>query len=87
MTGSNLVAGMLRFRIYISTKVKSRMLNKHRRVGDREKKRGGGTHLGIGITKFDSDVPYELVFESDGHDSRDGFYDCRFPMCDMSDRA
>ena len=52
-----------------------------------KKKKGGGTHLGVGITKFDSDVPYELVFESDGHDSRDGFYDCRFPMCDMSDRA
>ena len=44
-------------------------------------------NLGIGVTEFDSNVPYELVFESDGHDAGDGFDDRRFPVCDMSDRT
>lgn len=44
-------------------------------------------HLGVGITKFDGDVPHELVFESDGHDPRYRFYDRRFAVCDMPDRT
>ena len=87
MTGSNLGVGMLRFRIYRSDKDKVVQVSaaERRRTADREKK--WRTNLGVGITKFDSDVPYELVFESDSHDARDGFYDCRFAVRDMSDRT
>ena len=42
-------------------------------------------YLGVGITKLDSNVPDELVLKSDGHDTRDGLHNGRFPVGDVSD--
>jgi len=43
--------------------------------------------LGVGITELDGNIPDELILESDGHDTRDGFHDSRFSVSDMSDCA
>lgn len=33
------------------------------------------TYFGIGVTELDGDVPYELILESNSHDTRYCFYD------------
>lgn len=45
------------------------------------------TYFGVGITKLDGNIPYELVFESDSHDPRDGFHHCRLSVSDMANRT
>jgi hypothetical protein len=44
----------------------------------------GRTHLGVGITEFDSDVTFELVLESNGLDSRDRSDSGRFTVRDVT---
>ena len=83
MTGSNQAVGMLRFHIYRSDDHKVVQVS----AAERTRRADLETDLGIGVTKFDGDVPHELVFESDSHDTRDGFYDRRFAVRDMSDRT
>ena len=41
--------------------------------------------FGIGVTEFDGDVSFQFVFESDGLNSRDGFYDGGFSMGHVTD--
>jgi hypothetical protein len=45
------------------------------------------THLGIGVSKLDGDIPDEFVFESDGHDTRYGLDHGGFSVSDMADRT
>jgi hypothetical protein len=45
------------------------------------------THLGIGVSKLDGDIPHEFVFESDGHDTRYGLDHGGFSVSDMADRT
>ena len=60
MSGSFPVEDTLRFRICRSR------LGQGRRPA---RNRGEETHLGVSITQLNRDIPYELVLESDGHDS------------------
>ena len=43
------------------------------------------THLCVCVPEFDRYVSDELVFETDGHDARNGFYNGRFSVRDMPD--
>lgn len=42
-------------------------------------------NLGISIAKLDSDIPLQLILESDGQHTRDSLHDGRFSVCDVSD--
>ena len=75
MINSSLAVDRLHFRIFRSvrgTRVDRRL-------------RQQLTHLCICVPEFDRDVSDELVFETDGHDARYGFYDGRFSVRDMPD--
>ena len=37
-------------------------------------------HLSISIAKFDCNISFQFIFETDSVDSRNSFYNCRFPM-------
>ena len=45
------------------------------------------TDLGIGVTKFDGDISFQLILESNGSNSRDGSDSRRFTVSDMTNRA
>ena len=83
MTGSNLAAGMLGFRIYRSDKHKVAQVS----AGEPTRRAYQEMNLGVGVSTFDTDFPYELVFELDSRDARDGFYDHQFAVYDMSDHT
>jgi hypothetical protein len=42
------------------------------------------TDFGICITKFDGNISFQLILESNGGDSRDGSYGRRLSVCDMT---
>jgi hypothetical protein len=44
-----------------------------------------GTYFGVRVSELDSNIPDELVLESNRHDSGDCFYNCRLSVRDMSD--
>lgn len=45
------------------------------------------THLGVGIAQLDGDVPFQLIFEPDSVDSRDGLHHCGLTMGHMANGA